>query len=36
MIACNQHVPTPAGLMPAHQCTKLTPKRNWQMVSAGQ
>jgi SRSO17 transposase len=35
MIACNQHVPTPAGPMPAEQCAKLAPKANWQRVSAG-
>ena len=36
MIACNQHVPTPAGPMPADQCAKLAPKGSWQRLSAGQ
>jgi SRSO17 transposase len=35
MIACNQHVPTPAGPMPAEECAKLAPKRSWQRLSAG-
>lgn len=35
MIACNQHVPTPAGPMPAEQCASLAPKDAWQRLSAG-
>jgi SRSO17 transposase len=35
MIACNQHVPTPAGPMPAERCARLAPKGNWQQLSAG-
>jgi SRSO17 transposase len=35
MIACNQHVPTPAGPMPAEQCARRTPRGNWLRLSAG-
>jgi SRSO17 transposase len=36
MISCNQHVPTPAGPMPAEQCARLAPRANWQRLSAAQ
>jgi SRSO17 transposase len=36
MIACNQHVPTPAGPMPAEGCVSLAPTAGWQRCSAGQ